>query len=115
MATKVEHQAKADHNQRFLDSLDRTQFADWVATAAFYKAVHLAEMLFSHRGLTGSRGHVPRNNILKRDHPKVWRDYRPLYAFSRLARYHCIPVTDANVTYCLRRLARVEASVRAEM
>ena len=111
MATETEHQAQAEHNHRFIESLDATRFPDWVITAAFYEAVHLVEMLFVHQGIRGSRGHVPRNNMLKRDHPKIWKDYRPLYAFSRLTRYHCYQVQSEHVEYCLRRLGRVQTTI----
>lgn len=116
MATEAEHRKQADHNQACLDSIDKTRFPDWAATVAFYKAVHLVEMLLAKRNL-GYRGgsHTRRNNILKKDYPAVWRDYRPLYAFSRVARYWCLKVKPDDYSYIARRLDRVERTVESLM
>lgn len=107
MATEVQHQRQAEHNQRCLHSIDTLQFPDWAATVAFYKAVHLVEVLMARKSLrTGS--HVARNNHLKRMYPDLWREYRPLYTFSRMARYWCITVTQKNLSDMRAHLARFE-------
>lgn len=111
MATESEHLQKAQHIQDFLDSINVNSFPDWYATAAFYKAVHLVEALCRRRGhATGS--HLRRNTLLKRRYPAIWRDYRPLWAFSRTARYWCVDITPAEVPYVLRRLRKVERAIQ---
>ena len=42
MGTKNDHREKADHNQKFLDSIAK-EFPDWKVTVIFYKALHLVE------------------------------------------------------------------------
>lgn len=110
MATELEHKRHAQHNQAFLDVIDKNAFPDWAITVSFYKAVHLVEALFTNKQVRGG-SHIRRNNTLKRTFPAIWRDYRPLYAFSRVARYWCIPVTPADLVYVSRRLARIERSI----
>jgi hypothetical protein len=108
MATANEHREQADHNQRFLGSVDADVYPDWVA---FYKAVHLVEMMFRERGHTGN-SHVRRNNILKTQYLPIWRNYKTLYSFSRLARYWCLQVKPEHVPFVVQRLERVEREIR---
>src|SRR4051812_16572729 len=82
MATESEHRRQAERNEEFLSGIDQNRFPDWKATVAFYKAVHLVEMLLAHLGRPAGGSHTRRNNTLKRDFPDLWREYRPLYAFS---------------------------------
>ena len=111
MATESEHKQQARHNQTFLGTIDANHFPDWVATVAFYEAVHLIEMFFAHKVLYPGGSHTKRNNVLKRSYPAIWKDYRPLYAFSRLARYWCMKVTPENADYIRKRLRRVEEAI----
>jgi len=110
MATPEEHQKQADHNQSFLDSIDANVYPDWVATVAFYRAVHLVEKLFHTRG-HDSGSHVRRNTVLKRQYLPIWREYKTLYSFSRLARYWCLKVKPEHTKFILQRLSRVEREV----
>jgi hypothetical protein len=111
MAKPEEHQKQADHNQRFLESIDTGTFPDWVATVAFYKAVHLVEKMFRARG-HNSGSHTRRNNVLKRQYLPIWREYKTLYSFSRLARYWCFQVKAEHVKFILQRLGRVEREIK---
>ena len=110
MATQQEHKKQAEHNQAFLDSIDADGFPDWYATAAFYKALHLVEVLLRKKGKR-SNNHVRRNRILRADYVAVWRDYKTLYSFSRLARYRCMPVSTEDIFFIEQRLRRVESTV----
>jgi hypothetical protein len=112
MATEVAHAQQASHNQLFLDSIDPAKFPDWIVTAAFYKAVHLAEGLLVRKGCpTGN--HSKRNDTLKRHFPSVWRAYRPLYNQSRVARYWCVSIYPTAVAQAHARLAAIEAAITA--
>ncbi len=115
MATESEHRRQAERNEEFLSGIDQNRFPDWKATVAFYKAVHLVEVLFAHQGRPPGGSHTRRNNTLKRDFPDLWREYRPLYAFSRMARYWCMAVNPSHVDYVLRRLHRVERIIHELM
>jgi len=96
MPSEDEHRLQAEHNQAFMDSLDRKRFPDWLATAAFYKGVHLVQILFVKKGHpTGS--HQKRNTTLKTTYPELWKAYRPLYTFSRLTRYRCYLATQDDL------------------
>src|SRR5579859_3330506 len=103
MATENEHRQQAEHNQRFLDSFDHARFPDWCVTVAFYKAVHLVEMLFANKNRSaGSGSHTNRNQILKRHYVSIWRNYRPLYEFSRTARYWCLHAEAKHTPHVLK-------------
>lgn len=112
MATEAEHRQQAQHNQDCLNSIDVNKFPDWAVTVAFYKAVHLVEMLFAKKSIGHLSGrHTSRNNLLKNQYPSLWKDYRPLYAFSRVARYWCLRVRPEHVPHILKRLNKVEQAV----
>lgn len=108
MAMESEHREQARHNADFLRAIDGSQFPDWVVTVAFYRAVHLVEMLFARDNRPAGGSHIGRNQVLKRHYPDVWREYRPLYDLSRKARYWCMAITPQNMTYAIDRLVRIE-------
>src|SRR5262249_15897354 len=110
MATESEHQSKADHNLAFLGTIDSKRFPDWTVTVSFYRALHLVQVLLARKGHHGS-SHVRRNRVLKTHFPPVWNDYRPLYSYSRIARYGCTTIDQAALPYIERRLHRVERTI----
>ena len=76
---------KADHNCKFL-ALIPDEFPDWMATAAFYVAVQLVEMLLAKRG-RHSQDHFRRKEAVRKDFPKITKSYNKLYNASLVARY----------------------------
>lgn len=110
MATAKEHKEKANHNRRFLNTIDARVYPDWVATVNFYTAVHLVQMLFQAKG-GRSGSHRKRNDTLRKTYPSIWKHYQPLHAFARLARYWCMKVTPEHIPYLERRLAKVEKEI----
>jgi hypothetical protein len=114
MGTKSDHSEKANHNQRFLDSIDPREFPDWVTTVCFYKALHLVEMLFAQES-KHSDNHRERHDVLKREHPDIWKEYLPLYAQSRRARYKTRAINQQTLQYVRGRLSRVEALIFASV
>jgi hypothetical protein len=110
MGTKTDHQEKADHNQKFLDSIDEAAYPDWTVTVCFYKALHLVEMLFAKDG-KHSENHRDRHDTLKRGHQNVWREYLPLYTQSRRARYKVRAIDQQTVRYVRGRLSQVESLI----
>jgi hypothetical protein len=110
MGTRANHKEKADHIQEFLNSIDSARFPDWVVTAAFYKAVHLVEMLFATHG-RHSDNHRDRHDTLKRSFREIWKQYRPLYALSRRARYKVRSISKETLAYALGRMERIKKLV----
>lgn len=92
MASEGVHIDLANRNQRFLEEIlgAPVPYSDWIATVAFYKAVHVAEAVFAVNE-TGkaqhSTVHSERNHLLKTKYNQIWKNYSPLYRASRLARY----------------------------
>ena len=91
MATSSEHRSKWQHNRAFLDSITQDRYSDWMATVAFYAAVHCVETLLVHDKLDHGMTHEGRNDCLKRinRYKKIWENFRPLYEASLVARYLC--------------------------
>ncbi len=87
----TEHRQLADHNQALIDLLSprRDEFADWVATVAFYKAVHLVEAVFFHNSGEHSYSHDDRRRRLRENNRylQLHRHYFILYEASVVARY----------------------------
>jgi hypothetical protein len=107
MGTKVDHTDKAKQNQDFLSTIDPVRFPDWVVTVAFYKALHLVEMVFACKGKHSSN-HRNRHDVLKTSFQDIWRHYLPLYSLSRRARYKLRSISKPTMEYVLGRLAEVE-------
>lgn len=97
MPSEEAHQAKANHNQAFLDTVEITRFPDWAGIVAFYKALHLVEMFFARSSIDSRRVHSRRNRILQQNYPELWRHYGPMYRFSLNARYRYTRYNPANV------------------
>ena len=108
MPTLEAHEEAAIRNQTVLDCLlvnyDRSpdDFANWVITVAFYKALHLVEGIFYMEGNRPlhSKEHKERNQRLKntKRFEHLWKHYRPLFEASMVARYLYDPSTDTDQT-----------------
>ncbi len=67
---------------------DVCSHSEWVATVAFYKAVQIVEAVFAAHLKRHSHGHDGRIEDLKRPvFVELYREFRPLYAASLVARY----------------------------
>lgn len=62
---------------------------EWIATIAFYKAIHIVEAIFISRGIVSSTDHNNREEKLKTrlKDQALFRDYKALDSASRVARY----------------------------
>lgn len=115
MATPTEHQEKADSHFRFLGQIS-DEFADWLATVAFYTAVELVEKLLAKHG-HHSKDHFDRKTALKRYHPnrQLNEAYNDLYNASLDARYlprsNCPSAKDVRDILIDRRLRHVSQYV----
>lgn len=98
MPSEADHIALANRNHAALFKLleDPTEYSEWIATIAFYKAVQLVEAMFSKQG-QASHDHRSRHDALKRHHADIWRHYRPLWQASCVARY--LHDNDSHTSY----------------
>ncbi|MEX2286504.1 MAG: hypothetical protein WD648_05390 [Planctomycetaceae bacterium] len=90
MATPADHIALANRNHDALCLLlpHAETCPEWIATIAFYKAVHIVEAVFAIVLSEHSHSHDDRIDRLKRPQFEIlFIDYRPLYAASVIARY----------------------------
>ena len=100
MAASKDHIALANKNHNALLHLldDAGRFPEWVATIAFYKAVHVVEAVF--RQTLGKNCTTHQQRLAQLKHPKfeeIFKDYRPLWAASCVARY--LHDNDGNQAY----------------
>jgi hypothetical protein len=89
MADETDHISLANRNHDFLlRLLADGAFPDWVATVAFYKAVHVVEAVFASDRGAHSTSHADREDRLKTPKYKaIFKDYTHLFTASRVARY----------------------------
>ena len=90
MASEVDHIALANRNHNTLMFLltKHHDHPEWIATIAFYKAVHIAEAVFHSRWKYDSKNHDDRRDRIKRMLPrKYFQHFESLYQKSRVARY----------------------------
>lgn len=94
MPSKETHVAAAKRNQATLDYLlaGGDEQLPWVATVAFYKALHVVETVFAadkQSPVSHTDDHKLRNHVLKtvNRYQQLWRMYRPLWEASLVARY----------------------------
>ena len=88
----MSHLEQANHNHSLLaDLLPKVhQFPDWIATVAFYKALHVVEAVFACENPSRhGTDHPDRDRCLKQTnrYSKIYQHYRPLTAASMVARY----------------------------
>ncbi len=118
MPKPKQHQEKAEHNRAFLNSICATGPADWIATVAFYTAVHLVEKLRAYNG-QHSRDHEERNAAVRRDYRAIHTEYHELFNHSLIARYATVgkfylSVADAKKLLVDTYLTQIEKYVAAE-
>jgi hypothetical protein len=129
MASEAAHVAVANRNQATINFLcaDFDRHSAWIATIAFYKALHLVEAAFANDPAIGHVGdHLSRFECLKKapSYQHVYRHYGPLFRASLLARYledsrgHQVPCFDAylppaqvQATLLFHHLKQIEQSV----
>jgi hypothetical protein len=118
MPTAEQHRQQAEHNKVFVQSfdLDTSPYLDWVVTAAFYTALHLAEWFLKTRGLTGRRDHQLRDAYIARmsELRRIYADYTELKFQSEAGRYECIRFSPEILRNdLLPRLARIETHIKS--
>lgn len=91
MPSEASHIDLAVRNQAALDylSADPAAYCEWIATVAFYKALHVVEAVLTHdRDVGHGQSHTHRSQVLKQtSYSHIWKHYRPLWAASMVARY----------------------------
>lgn len=111
MPTADEHKRKAEHDLRFLETIDTDEFCDWMAVVAFYIAVHLVEQL---RALVDehSTDHTNRLEFIRAHHPSIHFHFHALYNISRIARYGAGPHLWLRPEFVSGCLAEIQQYVR---
>jgi hypothetical protein len=116
MANEAGHISVANSNQRLIDHLiAEDDFHDWLATVAFYKAIHVVEAVFANSLHCHSCSHADREERLKRvtRFRAISKDYAHLLNESRLFRYLLsrpdrLTMSDVKSKLVYKRLYGVE-------
>jgi hypothetical protein len=90
VAAETDHISLANKNHDTLVYLVKSgeAHAEWIATIAFYKGVHIVEAVYANHLNAHSFSHDDRIHRLKLPiFGDMFRAYRPLYAASLVARY----------------------------
>lgn len=125
MATETNHIECANRTQQTIRHLlsDLATHSPWIATAAFYKALHIVEAVFSNdRAIQHTSNHGERDEAIKttRKYHHLYRHYTPLYWASQNARYllKCenfddyMPLDDVPRKLLKHHLLQLEKSAR---
>ncbi len=100
MASEVEHIELANSNHKLIAHLiGEGSFHDWLATVAFYKAIHVVEAVFANHMQYHSHSHAVREEQLKRSarFKAIFTNYAHLLNESRTFRYLLQP--DSRLTF----------------
>jgi len=92
MASERTHIAVANRTQQTIAHLlkDSDCHSPWIATTAFYKALHIVEAVFANdRSILHTANHDDRAQKLKtiRKYENITKNYLPLFRASMVARY----------------------------
>jgi hypothetical protein len=92
MPSEADHIVLANENQSAMEDLlgEGARFNGWIATIAFYKALHVVEAVFANQPLDRERhsaNHATREAKIKRQFPGMWKPYFRLLSASKVARY----------------------------
>jgi hypothetical protein len=125
MASESDHIACANRTQRTIAHLlsDPAVHSPWIATAAFYKALHIVEAVFANDKSVGhSCDHLDREQKLKRErkYANICLHYLPLGRAATNARYllscNCfdeyLPPEQVIVRLLKHHLKQLEHSAR---
>jgi hypothetical protein len=92
-----QHRTKAERNEQFAESLDKSDpiRENWAVVAAFYSALHYVEQFFVKHGKPCAN-HEERNDQFKGDAriKRAYPSYKYLSDLSHDARYRCGPLPD---------------------
>jgi len=92
-----QHRTRAERNEQFAESLDKTDpiRENWAVVAAFYSALHYVEQFFVRHG-TPCVNHEQRNEQFKSDIriKRAYSSYSYLASLSHDARYKCSSLPD---------------------
>jgi hypothetical protein len=100
MASEIEHIKLASSNQKLIDHLIKeNSFPDWLATVAFYKAVHVVEAVFASHLDRHSNSHAQREDRLKRtaQFKGIFTNYSHLLTEARTFRYLLSPPSRLTI------------------
>lgn len=110
MTTRNFHLHKAKHNKEFAEKVIGLgeDYRDWAIVGIFYSALHYVEVLLIDCHFTPSSNHRQRDKRIAEKLKSIRQDYKNLERKGRDARYEDVPLSEKDVTACMRRLSTIE-------
>lgn len=113
--SEKEHQKKYNDNKDLLENeleISNSTRYNWIATVAFYSALHLIEEKLATYGIH-SKNHKARENMVNtyRDFKTVRVKYKMLYTWSIVARYAGESITEQKAREALKYLNDIEVEL----
>lgn len=116
LPTVEEHKKKYRENKDVLNhelNIDNCKCYDWIATVAFYSAVHLVEGKLAESGVhtdnhTNRKRAVERFGIFR----NIRNQYKALYDRSRIARYEACCLNEKKARQSLEFLSDIEKEIQ---
>lgn len=115
MPSVEQHKKKYEENKEVLDNelnIDKCKRYDWIATIAFYSAVHLVEAKLAENDVhttdhTARKGAVDRFGTFR----EIRNEYKALYDRSRVARYDAYCLNEKKARQALGFLKKIEDEI----
>jgi hypothetical protein len=132
MAKDKRFLTQAIHNKKICLKIDELkEFQDWVITTAFYSALHFVKYkIFPYTSPDdpskiyknleeykddnpdlknmGISNHAILNNLVSKELPKIYGDYKYLYDFSMKARYNFYKMKQEYCDFIIHELKKIE-------
>lgn len=108
MPSKVDHSAKAGHNESFVSKLGEPYW-DWAISGTFYAALHYVEAYLATKKIH-SGSHPVRDSNINRDDTlrAIYPDYRELKDESRAARYDVVKFKQDDLKEMQKNLETIK-------
>lgn len=121
MPSPREHRDKAYRNLLALQAIDHAAHPEWAAVIAFYRAVHLIELLAAREAgqAIHNGNHADRDHYVRSTHRPIAVAFRMMHDAAHTARYGTVnqfitqfPDDTLTATIIGRYLAQIEDYVR---
>lgn len=115
MAAEAKHKDKYLENKSILENemnVETSSHYNWIATIAFYAALHLVESELAKNGIH-SKTHSDRGNVVERyaAFRNIRNQYKNLHDRSIVARYEGSNINKAKAEQALRWLKDIENEI----
>lgn len=115
MPNELQHKDKYVENRKLLDNelnIENAQYYNWIATVAFYAAMHLVEGELAKSDIH-NKTHLDRGNVVEKFScfRNIRGQYKTLHDRSIIARYGKMSINKAKAEQALKCLNDIEKEI----